>query len=302
MSAIFKTTGPLDLEKDRAIYVERAELQDILHEIRRPYVESYVALLGPRQTGKTTLLFRVYRELRRLSEPVGFLDLSAYRVESSMQSYAHAAQKIEEELEDTLVSPGKLRAAASTVDSPIHFREFLLELARDCKGTRIVILLDEVGPFMSSLGFFETLRSISASGGRESEQAFKKYLFVFAGTVDLHELTTGQNSPLANVCTPVYLDGLGPEGTDLLVGNLNQVAPVNPDVAAYLHEQSAWASLPDTAHLLADRAAGQWQPPACLQQDGADSSAPERKHPASASTADHPARSGCGHRPTIRRR
>ena len=238
MSAIFKTTGPLDFEKDRAIYVERAELQDILHEVRRPYVESYVALLGPRQTGKTTLLFRVYRELKRLGEPVGFLDLSAYRVESPMQSYAHAALKIGEELDDTLVSPGKLRALACTVDSPIRFREFLLELARDCKGARIVILLDEVGPFMSSLGFFETLRSISASGGRDSEQAFKKYLFVFAGTVDLHELTTGQNSPLANVCTPVYLDGFGLEGTELLVSNLKQVAPVDPDVVAYLHEQT----------------------------------------------------------------
>ena len=238
MSAIFKTTGPLDFEKDRAIYVERSELQDILNEVRRPYVESYVALLGPRQTGKTTLLFRVYRELRRLGEPVGFLDLSAYRVESPMQSYAHAAIKIAEELDDMLLSPDKLRTAAVTVDSPIHFREFLLELARDCKGARIVILLDEVGPFLSSLGFFETLRSISASGGRESEQAFKKYLFVFAGTVDLHELTTGQNSPLANVCTPVYLDGFGLEGTQLLVSNLNQVALVDPDVATYVHEQT----------------------------------------------------------------
>ena len=56
------------------IYVERSEFQDILREVRRPYVESYLALLGSRQTGKTTLLYRVYRELRREGEPVGCLN------------------------------------------------------------------------------------------------------------------------------------------------------------------------------------------------------------------------------------
>ena len=194
--------------------------------------------MGPRQTGKTTLLFCVYHELRQRGEPVAFLDLSAYRMESVEQSYAHAALKIWEELESTLTAAGKLHAIAAAVDSPIRFREFLLELAKTCQGTRIVVLLDEVGPFMSGLGFFETLRSISASGGRESERAFKKYLFCFAGTVDLQELTSGQNSPLANVCRTVYLDGFGLDGTRQLVNNLKKIASVAPDVAAYVHSQT----------------------------------------------------------------
>ena len=238
MNPIFRTTGPLDFDKDRPVYVERPELQEIFREIRRPYVESYLALLGPRQTGKTTLLFRVYREQKRAGEPVAFLDLSAYRLESVVHTYAHAALKLWEELSDVLVTPGKLHAVAAMVDRPIRFREFLLELARDCRGARIVVLLDEVGPFLANLGFFETLRSISASGGRESERAFKKYLFVFAGTVDLHELTTGRNSPLANVCRPIYLDGFGLSGTEQLVSNLEQIAPVDSDVAAYIHSHS----------------------------------------------------------------
>jgi hypothetical protein len=236
MNPIYKTTGPLDYDKDRPVYVEREEREEILREVRRPYVESYLALLGPRQTGKTTLLFRVYRDLKRAGEPVAFLDLSAYRVESVIQSYAHAALKIWEELQDVLVAPGKLHAVAATVESPIGFREFLLELAKGCRGARILVLLDEVGPFMSSLGFFETLRSISASGGRESERAFKKYLFVFAGTVDLQQLTTGQNSPLANVCKPLYLDGFGLPGTVQLVRNLEQIVPIDDDVATLVHE------------------------------------------------------------------
>jgi hypothetical protein len=238
MDSIFKTTGPLDYDQDRPIYVERVERQAILREINRPYVEGYVALLGPRQTGKTTLLFHIYHELRRAGEPVAFLDLSTYRMESLVQSYVHAACKIWAELQDSLNSPNELRAAAALVDSPVRFREFLLDLARGCRGTRIVVLLDEVGPFMSSLGFFETLRSISASGGRESERAFTKYLFVFAGTVDLHELTTGQNSPLANVCKSVYLDGFDLAGTEQLVGLLNPLAPVDANVAAYVHRHA----------------------------------------------------------------
>lgn len=234
----FKTTGPLDYDQDRAIYVSRPERREILKQIRQPYVDSYLALLGSRQTGKTTLLYRLYREIKLAGEPVAFLDLSAYRVESMAQSYAHAALKIWEELGDNLAASGKLRALAGGVDGPIRFREFMLELARQCRGTRIVVLLDEVGSFMSNSGFFETVRSISTSGGHDSEQAFKKYFFVFSGAVDLHELTSGQNSPLANVCRPIYLSDFDLAGTEYLVANLAQVAPLAPRLAAYVHEQA----------------------------------------------------------------
>jgi hypothetical protein len=238
VNSLFKTTGPLDFDQDRAIYVERPERQDIFREIHRPYVDSYVALLGSRQMGKTTLLYRVYRELRREGDPVAFLDLSAYRIDSVSQSYSHAALKIWEELAEWLVTPGKLRAVAGSVDGAIRFREFLLDLARQCRGTRIVVLLDEVGSFISNMGFFETLRSISSSGVHDSEQAFKKYLFVFAGAVDLHDLTTGRNSPLANVCKPIYLGDFDLLGTEYLVSNLGQLAPVDSELADYIHSQA----------------------------------------------------------------
>jgi hypothetical protein len=238
VNSLFKITGPLDFDQDRDIYVERPERQEIYREIRRPYVESYVALLASRQMGKTTLLYRIYRELKREGDPVAFLDLSAYRIDSVSQSYAHAALKIWEELSEMLAAPGKMRAVAGAVDGAIRFREFMLDLARQCRGTRIVVLLDEVGSFISNMGFFETLRSISSSGVHDSEQAFKKYLFVFSGAVDLHDLTTGRNSPLANVCRPVYLDDFDLLGTEYLVSNLGQIAPVDPDLAEYIHSQA----------------------------------------------------------------
>lgn len=238
MNPMFKTTGPLDFDQDQSIYVERPELQDILREVHRPYVQNYVALLGSRQTGKTTLLYRLYRELKREGEPVAFLDLSAYRVNSVAQNYAHAALKIREELLETLITPGKLRAVASAVDGPVRFREFMLDLARHCRGTRIVILLDEVGSFISNMGFFETLRSISSSSVHDSEHAFKKYLFVFSGAVDLHELTTGHTSPLANVCRPLYLTDFCLAGTERLVRNLERVRPVDPGVPQYVQHHA----------------------------------------------------------------
>jgi hypothetical protein len=238
VNALFKTTGPLDFDLDRAIYVERPERQDIFREMRKPFVERYVALLGSRQMGKTTLLYRVYRDVRRVGDPVAFLDLSAYRIDSVSQSYAHAALKIWEELSGWLTTAAKLRAMAGAVNGAIRFREFLLELARQCRGTRIVVLLDEVGSFISNMGFFETLRSISSSGVHESEQAFKKYLFVFSGAVDLHDLTTGRNSPLANVCKPVYLNDFDPLGTEYLASNLGQFAPLEPELPEYIHSQT----------------------------------------------------------------
>jgi predicted AAA+ superfamily ATPase len=102
VESIFKTAGPLDFDQDQAVYVERSEMQAIFHEIQRPEIDSYLALLGSRQTGKTTLLYRIYRVLKQIDEPVVFLDLSSYRLESAAQSYAHAAGKIWEELKTSL--------------------------------------------------------------------------------------------------------------------------------------------------------------------------------------------------------
>lgn len=234
----FKTTGALDIARDQAIYVERSEQEAILSEARKPEIDAYLALLGSRQTGKTTLLYRIYGQLKQAGEAVAFLDLSAYRAENTAQSYAHAAIKVWDELQSAM-SGTSLRALAAAVDGPVRFREFLLRLAQQCRNARIVILLDEVGAFMANLGFFETIRSILSSRGHESEQAFKKYLFVFSGAVDLHDLTTSQNSPLANVCKVIYLSDWEPYGTEQLVNLLAETAPVDAGVAAYAHTQTS---------------------------------------------------------------
>ncbi len=243
VDSLFRTTGPLNFERDRAIYVERPEADEILRQAARPTVDSYLALLGSRQTGKTTVLYRVYDQLKRAGEAVAFLDLAAcrpaaQRADSAAQSYAHTAFKIWEELIHLLPAPNKLRAVAAQVDGPIRFREFLLDLARQCRSARIVVLLDEVGAFMSNLGFFETIRSVSSGSGHETEQSLKKYLFVFSGSIDLHELTTSQNSPLANMCRPIYLQDFDRAGVEFLVHRLADLAPVHSDVAAYVYEQT----------------------------------------------------------------
>ncbi len=94
--------------------------------------------------GKTTLLYRVYRELKREGDPVAFLDLSTYHIDSVSQSYSHAALKIWEELSEMLFTPGKLRAVAGAVNGPIRFREFLLDLVP--------------GPAISSAAAFTTAK------------------------------------------------------------------------------------------------------------------------------------------------
>mgnify|MGYP000237188554 CR=1 FL=1 len=232
----FKTIGPLNDAQDQPIWVARPEQDEILHEVNKPEVDAYLALLGSRQTGKTTLLYRLYRQLKSAGRAVAFLDLSAYRVETPAQSYAHTAIKIWDELATMVGSD--LRSLAAAVDGPVRWREFLLQLARQCADARIVILLDEVGAFMSTLGFFETIRSVLSSRGHASEQAFQKYLFLFSGAVDLHDLTTSQNSPLANVCKVIYLQDWGLQGSTQLVDLLAEVAPLDADVAAYLHAQT----------------------------------------------------------------
>ncbi|MCA1554348.1 MAG: AAA-like domain-containing protein, partial [Chloroflexi bacterium] len=73
---------------------------------------------------------------------------------------------------------------------------------------------------------------------RHNEEAFSKYLFVFAGAVDLHTLTSGANSPL-NICEKMFLHDLSASGvrqlTDLLGARGLYCAPA---VSDYIYSKS----------------------------------------------------------------
>ncbi len=234
---LFKTKGPLDAEADKAIFVQRKELDDILRPAEQTSVSSYIALLGSRQTGKTTLLYQARSILEQSDCAVAFVDLSVLKNQGEAECYNYVCSQIEEELSARLL-PSQGEEESPPVGGPLDFRAFLLDLARRAKTSRIVVMLDEVGaipPDMSD-AFFGTIRNVFSSRGKEIEHDFQKYLFIFSGATDLFLLTSGENSPL-NICERVYLSDFDVHGVRQIVANFARLGiGTRQTVADYVYE------------------------------------------------------------------
>jgi hypothetical protein len=129
---------------------------------------------------------------------------------------------------------------AASPTNPIEFRRFMLDLARQVRSPRIVVLMDEVEavPEKFSDAFFGTVRNIFSSRRKEDEAVFEKYLFVLCGARELHRLTGGPNSPL-NIADRVYLKDFDVTGVQTLVANFQRAGiAVAPETAQWIFDQT----------------------------------------------------------------
>ena len=221
---IFKTKGPLDPVQDREVLVERREVWQVLRLATQPGVHSYAAVLGPRQTGKTTLLYHARALLAERDCAVAFVDLSPLENRQEEDCYRFVCRQIISDLGGQLRLSKQAREQLEEVTGPIGFRSFLWEVAQRSRTSRLVIMLDEARAIPASISsaFFGTIRSVFTSRRKENEQAFEKYVFILAGATELYELTSGENSPL-NICEKVYLQDLDAEEVWKLVSNLKSL-------------------------------------------------------------------------------
>ncbi len=216
----FKTKGPLDPELDRDLYVERQELGDLMLLCRQPTVYSYGALLSPRQTGKTTILYFFRQELRS-SLPAAFVDLSVLRNQSEAACYQYVAQRLSAELAPWL-DDAVGQSWTKPLETSVDFLSFLKAMATHTRSSRIVVLLDEVGALSheSSDSFFNLLRTVF-NVARGLDTILGKFLFIFSGAVDLYDLTFGTNSPL-NICEKIYLSDFSLTDVSQLTDNFDR--------------------------------------------------------------------------------
>lgn len=238
--SIFKTRGPLDPVSDSAICVPRPELEQLLRAAQAMSVDAYIAILSSRQTGKTTLLYQLRHRLRPRGLGIALIDLAVVRDQSEEHLYGYVAGELRSELGPNLPRGVEKKDVAAQVTNPIEFRRFMLDLARQARVPRIVVLMDEVEavPEKFSDAFFGVVRNIFSSRRKEDEAVFEKYLFVLCGARELHRLTGGPNSPL-NIAERVYLKDFDLAGVRLLVANFQRagiVAP--PETAAWVYAQT----------------------------------------------------------------
>jgi len=237
---LFKTKGPLDPAKDQAILIERRELWQLLRLVTQPGTSSYVALLSPRQTGKTTLLYQVRTLLEEKDCGVALVDLSPLENRDEAECYRFVCRQILAELGGKLRLPKTSRDRLEGVTGPTQFHDFLWEVAQRARPARLVIMLDEVKAIPPAIAsaFFGTIRSVFTSRRKQSEQAFEKYTFIFSGANELYELTSGKNSPL-NICETIYLKDFDADGVWALVSKLQRLgAQVSREVSDYIYQQA----------------------------------------------------------------
>ncbi len=242
MTDIFHTRGHLDPQRDAAIFAPRPEGEDILRMVRQSMVSSYIALMGPRQTGKTSLLYQIKARLQKTpGYATALLDLSPLEGQTDeSECYRYICRQLLGEVGNLIPMTDEERKRLANTSEAVDFRGFLSEGAKRVTQARLVVLLDEIGALNPKIAdrFFSILRSIFSSRDKESEREFQKYIFIFAGAIDLFQLTAEVVSPL-NICERVYLGDLDLAGVRFLVRNLQRLeARVSPGTAARV---SAWA-------------------------------------------------------------
>ncbi len=214
---IFKPGGPL--EPDDPVNIRRKESVEILGHIE--HEDLYIALRSSRQTGKTTLLFRLQDELISKGYGVVYLDLQNLEGLDKLAFYQHICNNIEEQLGDSLTSDST-RRIQNIVNQPA-FNEYLEAVARYTPQLRrVVLMLDEVGGIPDEVNntFLSGIRWILNAGRGPAGDIYSKLMFVLAGALDL-QLQVGRNSPLENVCRTFTLEDLSLDQTRELVEKLN---------------------------------------------------------------------------------
>jgi hypothetical protein len=215
VSAIFRYTGPLT-DDYAPLYVERDEDKKVAACVRRG---DYVALIGARQTGKTSLLYRLRKQLLDGGCIPIQIDLTPSRDAVEGRLYKHLRDEMQAQIEQVL--PG---FSVLPMCDHIGFRQALRELPRDFpSSSKIVMLLDEVSavPEPFSDRFFGAIREVFSSRGVHSE--FKRYVFVLAGTFIPDEIVKNKDISPFNVAKRIHTSDANQDGIAKLVRILERL-------------------------------------------------------------------------------
>lgn len=214
MNRIFRTEGPL-LESESHLYVERPEDREVAGEVRGG---NYVALIGSRQTGKTSLLLKLRRQLLGEGHIPVYLDLSPARDRGEEAWYRYFRSVVQGQLEGDSAS-----LSVPPMQDHVDFREALRQISRQLPAARkVVVLLDEVSALPADVSdlFFSTIRTVFNE--REPFPAFRRYVFVMAGSFIPNELVRDPTISPFNVARWIYTSDADREGIDGLVANLER--------------------------------------------------------------------------------
>jgi hypothetical protein len=204
------TQGPVPLEAEA--YVEREFEQAVQRNL---LARKWVLLLGPRQHGKTSALFRIRKNLAEAGFRCAFVDLQR---RPPCYSYSELLEWVAERVASELGN--------EEYNPPPRFpREITswLELAIPSGREPVVILVDEASSIPQDEwrnSFFGQIRAISSDRAAASEDNIaRRLLFVFSGTFRPETLVDERNSPF-NICERVDSEDLTVEQARYLASTI----------------------------------------------------------------------------------
>ena len=187
----FKTNGPLfSTEDDSSVYIEREADKIAYNHIRN---KNYIALIEPRQQGKTSLINHLMKKFISESYAFVYVDLTIMDKSDEVTWYRSIYTTILRKLQSSPVT----KLPSSEEKNLIQPRngntwfDFLVCIAKYAKkiGVLIVIVLDEVGatPPNWSTNFFSVIRSAFVQRNDDT-QCLDCLNFIIAGAFDQRSL------------------------------------------------------------------------------------------------------------------
>ena len=225
----FHYRGPLPA--DSRLFVGRqAELREVRELCLGP-LRSYVTLIGASQTGKTSFLYRLQKELPAQCPSV-LINLQMLPGATPADLFGFIATQIAQQLDLPSVLP-----AAGTIVSGPEFEHWLCTLP--ARTGKVAIMLDAISALSdkSAIYMANVLRAVFSNRLLPGCEGLGRFLFLAAGGSELLNLTMTAVSPFSNIATRVYLPDLslgevrqlmahGFAGTPIKVSQVHEFAEV----------------------------------------------------------------------------
>ncbi len=196
------------LASDGAMFVGREHELGRIARLCRREVESYVIVLGARQSGKTSLLYRLGAYLGERVQ-VAAVNLQGLPNAGPAEVFGYIARELVVEL------GGEGRSADGVGSAPV-LKQLLCDLA---PRRTTVVTIDEIGAVQpqAASDLANALRSFHQDRLRARYGALRRYVFVLAGGIELYKLATSNVSPLYNISDHLYLGDLSRAESDELL-------------------------------------------------------------------------------------
>jgi hypothetical protein len=240
---MFYVGAPLDPDLHERLYVVRDEDRDVRRSLARTGNEcALVSLIGARQTGKTSLLNRLHRDLAAESSWVLLqLDLRTWNALQGAQWYQRLVTECQRALQPHLpeltIEPLQQHCAQQFIASPFSPQGWTELVYLACEqlpaNRRLLVSLDSInrmpheewGPLFSQI---RTIYEASRSPVNARRTAYRKFGMTLAGAFDPNQLITDDNSPF-NVGARVYM-------SPVVVDQLAQLADVLAEEGIVIEE------------------------------------------------------------------